>query len=110
MRSRKRYLFGLLVIAMGALVPSPASAVDPPTLVAAGFDSPRGVAFFQGTLVVGEAGHGGKNCIPGTPPQPTGCFGRTSQISSVNTASGAHTPLVDHLFSLAEFRQPGQGE
>ena len=71
MRSRKRYLFGLLVIAVGALVPSPASAVDPPTLVAAGFDSPRGVDFFQGTLVVGEAGHGGKNCIPGTPPQPT---------------------------------------
>jgi len=57
--------------------------------------------------VVGEAGHGGKNCIPGT---PTICFGRTSQISWVNIANQTHTPLVDHLFSAAEFFNPAEGE
>lgn len=63
--------------------------------------------FFKGRLVVGEAGHGGKNCIPGV---PTVCFGRSSQISWVNTATKTHTPLVDHLFSAAEFFNPAEGE
>src|SRR5439155_13660255 len=96
-------------MAMGALLPAPAAGAGAPTpaFVAGGFDSPRGVEFFQGTLVVGEAGHGGKNCF-GT--QPMICFGRTSQISWVNRASGTHTPLVDHLFSAAEFFAPGEGE
>src|SRR5438874_9135848 len=96
-------------MAIGALLPAPAAGAGAPTpaFVAGGFDSPRGVEFFQGTLVVGEAGHGGKNCF-GT--QPMICFGRTSQISWVNRASGTHTPLVDHLFSAAEFFAPGEGE
>src|SRR6184192_1669194 len=96
-------------MAIGALLPAPAAGAGGPTpaFVAGGFDSPRGVEFFQGTLVVGEAGHGGKNCF-GT--QPMICFGRTSQISWVNRASGTHTPLVDHLFSAAEFFAPGEGE
>ena len=100
-------LAAVVFMAAGALVPTPASATGAPTLVAAGFDSPRGVEFFKGKLVVGEAGHGGKNCIPGT---PTICFGRTSQISWVNAATGTHTTLVDHLFSAAEFFNPTEGE
>ena len=100
-------LAAVVFMAAGALVPTPASAIGAPTLVAAGFDSPRGVEFFKGKLVVGEAGHGGKNCIPGT---PTICFGRTSQISWVNAATGTHTTLVDHLFSAAEFFNPTEGE
>jgi hypothetical protein len=102
-------LAAVVFMGVGALVPTPAGAVgaSTPTFVAGGLDSPRGIAFFNGQLVVGEAGHGGKNCIPGT---PTVCFGRSSQISWVNTASGTHTPLVDHLFSAAEFFNPAEGE
>lgn len=92
-------------MAVGVLVPTPAGAAGAPTptFVAGGFDSPRGVEFFKGRLVVGEAGHGGKNCIAGT---PTICFGRTSQISRVDTATGTHTAIVDHLFSADEFFGP----
>jgi len=100
-------LAAALFMAVGLGLPAPGSAAGGPTLVAAGFDSPRGVEFFKGKLVVGEAGHGGKNCIPGT---PTICFGRTSQISWVNAATGTHTTLVDHLFSAAEFFNPDEGE
>src|SRR2546425_3084170 len=110
MRSKFRFsLAAIVFMAVGVLVPTPAGAAGAPTptFVAGGFDSPRGVEFFRGTLVVGEAGHGGKNCIPGT---PTICFGRTSQISWVNIANQTHTPLVDHLFSAAEFFNPAEGE
>src|SRR5207237_4752026 len=102
-------LAAVVIMAVGVLVPTPAGAAGAvaPTLVAAGFDSPRGVEFFQGKLVVGEAGHGGKNCFGA---QPTICFGRSSQISRVNLANGTHTPIVDHLFSAAEFFAPGEGE
>ena len=104
MRAKTRFsLAAMVFMAVGALIPSPAGAGGAPTLVAAGFDSPRGVEFFQRKLVVGEAGHGGPNCIPGIPMI---CFGRTSQISLVNTSAGTHTPLVDHLFSAAEFFDP----
>src|SRR2546421_9988551 len=96
-------LAAVVIMAVGVLVPTPASAAGAPTLVAAGFDSPRGVEFFKGKLVVAEAGHGGKNCIAGV---PTICFGRTSQISRVNTANGTHTAIVDHLFSADEFFGP----
>ena len=102
----------VVLMAMGALIPSPGiAAASPasPTLVAGGFDSPRGVAFFKGKLVVGEAGHGGNNCIPASATNPRTCFGRTSQISWVNTATKTHTTLVDHLFSVAEYHGP-QGE
>jgi hypothetical protein len=96
----------VLLMAMGTLIPSPGvAAATPasPTLVASGFDSPRGVEFLKGKLMVAESGHGGKNCIQGMPKI---CFGRTSRISRVNTATGAHAVVVDHLFSAAEFFGP----
>jgi hypothetical protein len=105
-------LAAVIFMAVGVLVPTPAGAAGAPTpaFVAGGFDSPRGVEFFKGKLVVGEAGHGGTNCIPASATNPLTCFGRTSQISWVNTANGTHTPLVDHLFSVAEFRGEGPAE
>jgi hypothetical protein len=107
LRSKIRFpMAAVLLMAMGTFIPSPGvSAATPaaPTLVAAGFDSPRGVEFFKGKLMVAESGHGGKNCIQGT---PTICFGRTSQISRVNTTTGTHAVVVDHLFSAAEFFGP----
>jgi hypothetical protein len=112
---RRKYRFSLAAIvfmAVGIVVPTSASAAGAPTptFVTGGLDSPRGVAFFQDRLAVGEAGHGGQNCVPAPPANPAICFGRTGQISSVNTASGSHTKLVDHLFSVMEFRAPGEGE
>ena len=96
-------LAAVVFMAVGVLVPSPAAAAGTPTLVAAGLDSPRGVEFLKSKLMVAEAGHGGKNCIQGV---PTICFGRTSQISRVNTATGTHAAVVDHLFSATEFFGP----
>jgi hypothetical protein len=109
MRGKFRFsLAAIVFMAVGMLVPTSASAAGAPvpTFVAGGLDSPRGVEFFEGKLVVGEAGHGGKNCF-GT--GPTICFGRSSQISRVDLANGTHTPIVDHLFSAAEFFGP-EGE
>ena len=99
---KRRYWFGLLSIAMvAALLPSPAVAATTVTLVASGLDSPRGVAFVGRSAVVAEAGHGSDNpadCVGAGPEKA--CFGNTSQISWVNTATGAHTPLVKGFFSL----------
>ena len=108
MRTKIRLSIAAMVfMTLGALIPTPAAATAAPVLVGAGFDSPRGIEFFHGRLVVGESGHGGKNCIAG---QPVLCFGRSSQISILNTATGRHSPLVDHLFSVLEVRGPGQAE
>ncbi|MDQ6713321.1 MAG: ScyD/ScyE family protein, partial [Candidatus Dormibacteraeota bacterium] len=109
MRGKFRFtLAAILFMAVGVLVPTPAGAAGAPTptFVAGGFDSPRGVEFFKGKLVVAEAGHGGNNCIPASEQNPLTCFGRTSQISWVNT----HTTLVGRLFSVVEYHGPGQGE
>ena len=113
MRGRFRFSLATIVfMAVGVLVPTPAGAAGAPTpvFVAGGLDSPRGIEFFKGKLVVGEAGHGGKNCTPAPPADPAICFGRTGQISKVNPTTGSHSTLVDHLFSVMEFRAPGEGE
>jgi len=100
---RKRHLFCVLAIAsVAALLPIPVGAAPTVTTVTTGLDSPRGIAFFHGKLVVGEAGHGGSDCfaIPGAPPGFSICIGGTSQISWVNRSNGTHTPLVSGLFSI----------
>jgi hypothetical protein len=69
------------------------------TQVAVGLDNPRGVAFLpNGTLVVGEAGHGGDVCLGAGGTLP--CYGTSSQISSIDLATGAHTPIVTGLYSV----------
>ena len=95
MRLKTRYLFGVLVLLLGALIPSPAVAASTVTLVASGLDSPRGIAFYHGRMLVAEAGHGADSCS-GIP-----CVGTTSQISWVNRSTGASTPLVTGLFSVS---------
>src|SRR5438132_13538660 len=60
---RKRTLFAWLAAGVvAALLPIPAAAAPSVTTIATGLDSPRGVAFFHGKLLVGEAGHGGPTC------------------------------------------------
>jgi hypothetical protein len=82
------------------MVPGPVSAASSVTQVAAGLDSPRGIGFLNGRMVVAEAGHGGNTCF--TPaPNFTICFGQTSQISWVNPSTHTHTPLVKGLFSVS---------
>jgi hypothetical protein len=99
---KKRNLFCLLAIAsVAALLPIPVEAAPTVTTVTTGLDSPRGIAFFHGKLVVGEAGHGGSDSFtfPGLPPDFFR-VGGTSQVSWVNTSNGTHTPLVSGLFSV----------
>ena len=81
---------------------SPASASGKVTVVASGLDNPRGLAIEPGGgLYVGEAGHGGSECIPPSAPggTPT-CVGFTSGISEIN-ASGVVHRVVSGLFSMA---------
>jgi hypothetical protein len=102
MTLKNRHLLALLaIVSVLALLPSPAAASTTVSVVASGLDSPRGIAFYKGHLLVGEAGHGGSTCfpIPGL-PFPA-CVGNTSQISWVNASNGSHTPLVSGLFSVS---------
>jgi hypothetical protein len=79
-----------------ALVASAGAATVSP--VTSGLDSPRGLAFLpNGTLAVAEAGHGGDVCIPDGP-----CFGVSGQISTIDLATGWHSPFVSGLFSLMD--------
>jgi len=82
------------VVNVVAAAPSPSVQVS---VVAAGFDSPRGVAVSDGHILVGESGHGGDVCIPS--PYGPNCIGLSSQISVVDPSGGAHHPLVSGLFS-----------
>ena len=82
---KKRHLFCLLASAsVAALLPIPVGAAPTVTTVTTGLDSPRGIAFFQGNLVVGEAGHGGSDCfpIPNAPPGFSICVGGTTTGAS----------------------------
>jgi hypothetical protein len=103
MRFNRLSRLGLLVIALGALVPSQASAASTVTQVASGFDSPRGIAFVDGRIVVAEAGHGGSTCFtpPGAPPNIQICMGDSSRISWVNMTTHRPAPFVTGLFSLS---------
>jgi hypothetical protein len=84
--------FVALVVVVGA-----GATVTP---VTSGLDSPRGVAFLpNGTLTVAEAGHGGDVCLGGGGPP---CLGTSGRISSINLATGSHSPIVSGLFSLLD--------
>lgn len=104
---RKRHLLAFVALLVGTLVPSPAAANGVPTLVASGFDAPRGVAFYNGRLMVAESGRGGPNCSVSPAPSPPNpgafCFGRSGRISSVNTTTGTHSAFVNNLFSVQEW-------
>jgi hypothetical protein len=84
------------VLAFGVSMAAASAATVTP--VASGLDSPRGLAFLaNGALAVAEAGHGGDVCFPNGP-----CIGMSGQISTINRATGSHTPIVSGLFSARE--------
>jgi len=62
------------------------------SVVASGFDSPRGVAISDGHILVAESGHGGDVCIPS--PYGPNCIGLSSQISVVDPRGGESLPRV----------------
>lgn len=105
MRLRNRFLMAALVmVSVVALLPSPAVAASTKvSLVAAGLDSPRGIAFVGNRALVAESGHASGTCFapPGAPQGFQICIGNSSQISWVNTSSGAHTPLATGFFSFS---------
>ena len=102
MSHRLRYLVAVLTaVAVAALLPGPAAASPTVSLVAWGLDSPRGVAFIDSKAFVAEAGHGSNNpadCFAG--PFGQMCIGNTSQISWVNTHTGAHAAIATGFFSI----------
>jgi hypothetical protein len=102
-RNRHVLAFVTFILLVGSSAPvgnvsaAAASASVQVTVVATGFDSPRGVAVSDGHILVGESGHGGDVCIPS--PYGPNCIGLSSQISLVDPSGGAHHPLVSGLFS-----------
>jgi hypothetical protein len=107
MKRRKHRLAGAaaaVVLLVGIVAAAGALAAGPGgwTIVAKGFDSPRGLAFApNGALYVGEAGHGGDVC------SPEACLGLTSQISAIDVATGAHAPVVAGLISFNDLVHGG---
>jgi hypothetical protein len=103
LEKRHHLLILLGIVLLLALLPSPVSAATTVTLVASGFDSPRGIANVDGKWVVSEAGHPSGTCIapPGAPPGVQLCVGSSSRISWVNTATGGPTPLATGFISFS---------
>jgi hypothetical protein len=80
---------------------SPPPTVPTVTPIASGLDNPRGLAFGQdGQLYVGEAGHGGTECLPAQPPEEEAtCVGFTGGIGRIDPW-GVHR-VVTGIASLA---------
>lgn len=101
-RSIRTTLFVVLAAALAAVAAGAANARTSAwtqTTVATGLDSPRALTFSpNGDLLVAEGGHGGDVCKP-MGPLGDHCIGLTSRITSVDTGTGALTPLVSGLFS-----------
>jgi hypothetical protein len=102
MRGRGLRRRGVVVIAIAAatlasFLPSAAAGSPSVSEVASGLNSPRGLAFGGGALLVAEAGKGGHGaCGPG--PLGETCIGRTGAITHI--VNGHPNRLVD-LPSLA---------
>lgn len=101
-----------LSAAMALVATAPAMAQDAApgwTVVAEGLDAPRGLAWgANGALLVAIAGEGGDQCMEGEGPEgpTTLCMGPTGGVVSVDVTSGAVTPVVEGLLSVAI----GEGE
>src|SRR3979411_3005541 len=101
MRLRKRYLFSLLAVLVTALAPVASVAAAPHvTGVTSGLEGPRSVAFIDRRAVVSESGTGGPDCFISF--LGDACVGKTSQVTWVDTKTGAHKLLAGGFFSMAD--------
>jgi hypothetical protein len=83
-------------------LPAAAAAKPAFTVVAKGFDNPRGLAVGpNGQLFVAEAGKGGPKCVPGGPGGGSICPGLTGAISVI-AKTGAHHRIVTGLASISD--------
>ena len=98
---RKRYVFPVLVVLVMALAPVASVAAAPNvTVVTSGLQDPRSVAFVDGRAVVSESGTGGPDCFISF--LGNSCVGKTSQVTWVDTKTGAHKLLAGGFFSMAD--------
>ncbi len=96
---RSRLLVLLAAAIAAAMLPSPAAAATT-IQVASGLDSPRGITFVNGRMLVAESGHGSTNpadCFFGGSGAGTVCIGPSGRISWID--NGVRTTLVSGLFS-----------
>ena len=101
---RKRYMFVLLAVLTTALAPAAAVGAAPDvTVVTSGLQGPRSVVFIGERAVVSESGTGGPDCFQSFLGEA--CVGKTSQVTWVNTKTGAHTVLADGFFSQADAQE-----
>jgi hypothetical protein len=95
-------LLGAAAVACGALLPATAGATAQSgfTVVASGFNNPRGLAWGpNGRIYVAEAGAGSSTCVSGG-PEGTTCVGLTGGVSAIN-ANGSHHEVVSGLASIS---------
>ncbi len=91
-----------LVVGVGAGISSATPKSSQFTVVASGFDNPRGLSFGEdGQLYVAEAGKGGPKCVSGGPGGGSLCPGLTSAISVI-LADGTHHRVVSGLGSISD--------
>ena len=91
-----------LVVGVGAGASSATPKPSQFTVIASGFDNPRGLTFGEnGQLYVAEAGKGGPKCIPGGPGGGSICPGLTSAISVISP-DGDHHRVVSGLASISD--------
>lgn len=95
----KRALLAAGMVLSMVLFAHPSNAAQPPfTVIASKLDNPRGVAVFNNTVYVAEAGRGGAGpCIDG--PEGKACYGATGAITRVR--DGKQERTVTKLPSLA---------
>jgi len=91
----------VMVVGVGAGTSSAAPKTGQFTVVASGFDNPRGLTFGQdGQLYLAEAGKGGPNCVSGGGGGSI-CPGLTSAISVISP-NGSHHRVVSGLASISD--------
>lgn len=99
MRRRWLLIVGGVVPLLLGVAPLPAAAAPTVTIVATGFDNPRGIAFAGFRLLVGEAGTGGDVCNPAEHV----CVGLTGKISELHLWGGGRRTIASGLISVSEF-------
>jgi sugar lactone lactonase YvrE len=95
----RRARIAFLLLAGALLAPAAAHAAGTVSVVARGIDNPRQIALSTDgtTLYVAAAGRAGTKCVD---KKKETCFGTTSRVLSVNTATGAKNNVAKGFMSV----------